>query len=386
MILKASQRSGSRNLAAHLLNARDNDLVELLGIRGCVSDDDLTAALVEMDAQAQGTKARKPLFSVSFNPPEHEDATLEQFEDAIDRVAKQFGLENQARAVILHGKKGRRHVHVVWSMIDRDRKKALEVKFYKNRLMEISRDLYREHQWEIPKGLQQDRREAKREGQKIDRGMADNYTLAEKRQAERAGRKPQEYKKLIRELYEQADTRYAFESSLAEKGLYLARGDRPYCIVDATGDAKNLARLAGRQVEELKEKLGNPQTLPTVEQVQEVIRQRALDERFKRSLAELRERQARERNLHRKQRHEREQLKWGLRELELKHQKETDSLREAIVQDIEREQEGGLREKFRSVDRDRSEEREQDSGREADTGRDAPQAERSDDRGPKLER
>jgi hypothetical protein len=140
VILKASQRSGARNLAAHLLNDRDNDLVELLGIRGCVSDDDLTAALVEMDAQATGTKARKPLFSVSFNPPEHEDATLEQFEDAIKKVEKQFGLENQARAVILHGKKERRHVHVVWSMIDRDQKKALEVKFYKNRLMEIARD------------------------------------------------------------------------------------------------------------------------------------------------------------------------------------------------------------------------------------------------------
>lgn len=463
MLLKASQRSGARNLAAHLLNDRDNEHVELLDIRGCVADD-LTTALVEMDAQATGTKARKPLFSVSFNPPEHEEATLEQFEDAIKRVEKQFGLENQARALILHQKKGRRHVHAVWSMIDRDQKKALEVKFYKNRLMDIARDLYREHGWEVPKGLQQDKREAKRKGQKIDRGMADNYTLAEKRQAERMGRNPQEFKKLVRELYEQADTRYAFESSLAEKGLFLARGDRPYCIVDATGHPQNLARLVRRKQEELEERLGDPSTLPTVEQVQEVIRQRALDERFKRSLSELRERQARERNLyrkqltemqvqhrsqndtlrrqqwrrtleeeraraqrlrggiirmfdklvtrvtgdetrtqkrigreredsrrrdlrekdelHRKQRHEREQLKWGLRELEVKHQKETDSLREAIVQDIERED--SLRDKFRSVDRDRSEEREQDSGREADSGRDAP--ERADDRSPKLER
>jgi hypothetical protein len=465
VILKASQRSGTRNLAAHLLNARDNEHVELLDIRGCVADDDLTAALVEMDAQAQGTKCRKPLFSVSFNPPAHEDATLEQFEDAIKRVEKQFGLENQARALIIHVKQGRRHVHAVYSMIDQDRKKALEVKFYKNRLMEISRDLYREHKWEIPKGLQQDRREAKRKDQKIDRGMADNYTLAEKQQAERAGRKPQEYKKLIRELYEQADTRYAFEDSLAEKGLFLARGDkRPFCIVDATGDIQNLTKLAGRRVEQVREFLGDPSTLPTVEQVLEVLRQRAVAERFKRSLSELRERQARERNLyrkqltemqvqhrsqndtlrrqqwrrtleeeraraqrlrggiirffdklvtrvtgdetrtqkrigreredsrrrdlrekdelHRKQRHEREQLKWGLRELEQKHQKETDSLREAIVQDIERED--SLRDKLRSIDRSRSEEREQDGGREADSGRVAPS--RADDRGPKLER
>jgi hypothetical protein len=267
--------------------------------------------------------------------------------------------------------------------------------------------------------------------------------------------------------------------------------------VDATGDAQNLARLVRCKQEELEERLGDPSTLPTVEQVVDVIRQRAVAERFKRSLAELRERQARERNLyrkqltdmqvqhrsqndtlrrqqwrrtleeeraraqrlrggiirmfdklvtrvtgdetrtqkrigreredsrrrdlrekdelHRKQRHEREQLKWGLRELELKHQKETDSLREAIVQDIEREggtireearersrkrdrgeerqheeRESGLAKTFKDADRDHWEEtredheieRDADSGR--DTGRDAP--DRADDRSPKLER
>src|SRR5262245_4732124 len=81
MILKASQRSGARALADHLQNARDNDIVELHDIRGCVSDDDLTAAFVEMDAQAQGTRCQKMLFSVSFNPPAHENASYEQFED-----------------------------------------------------------------------------------------------------------------------------------------------------------------------------------------------------------------------------------------------------------------------------------------------------------------
>ena len=49
MILKGSERGGPTQLAAHLLNERDNDHVELHDLRGFVAND-LFGALKEVQA------------------------------------------------------------------------------------------------------------------------------------------------------------------------------------------------------------------------------------------------------------------------------------------------------------------------------------------------
>lgn len=290
MIIKASQRSGARNLAAHLLNARDNELVELHELRGLVSESDLTAALVEMDAQAAGTRARKPLFSVSFNPPEKAEAGTRDFEEAFAKVEKQFGLENQPRAVIFHEKEGRRHAHVIWSLIDTERGKALEVKFYKNRLMEIARDLYLEHGWKLPDGLRDKRDKTK----DFTRGEGD-FNLSDVQRMERAGLSPEAFKKMVRETYERSDSRKAFEAAIAEKGLYLAKGDRGFCIVDAAGGVYALPRQTGQKKKDIEKRFGDPEDLPSVEQVQGVIERRHMAERFRQNLHELKIQQAKQR-------------------------------------------------------------------------------------------
>ena len=117
MIIKASQRSGARNLANHLMNAHDNDHVTLHEVRGLVGQS-LHAALLEIDGVSQGTRCQQPMMSVSFNPPEGEDVTFDQFEAAFDSLEKKLGLTDQPRAVVFHEKEGRRHAHVVWSRID----------------------------------------------------------------------------------------------------------------------------------------------------------------------------------------------------------------------------------------------------------------------------
>ena len=100
-----------------------------------------------------GTKCQKYLFSLSLNPPQNESVPVEVFEDAIDRVQQNLGLENQPRAIVFHEKDGRRHAHCVWSRIDSTAMKAIEVPYYKNRLMDISLDLYIEHDWQMPAGM-----------------------------------------------------------------------------------------------------------------------------------------------------------------------------------------------------------------------------------------
>lgn len=156
MILKAKERGDGAQLARYLLTMGDNDHVELHEVRGFVSDD-LAGAFQEADAIALGTRCKKHLFSMSFNPPEGAEADIEVFEKAIEQVEQKLGLEDQPRAIVFHEKDGRRHAYAVWSRIDSDRMRAINLPFYKERLREVSRELFLEHEWDMPRGLE-DRR------------------------------------------------------------------------------------------------------------------------------------------------------------------------------------------------------------------------------------
>lgn len=117
MIIIASQRGGAARLAAHLLNDRNNDHVELYEVSGFMSET-LNDALQEIRAQAMGTRCDQYLFSVSLNPPETEKVGTDVFEQAISRIEERMHLQNQPRVIVFHEKEGRRHAHCVWSRID----------------------------------------------------------------------------------------------------------------------------------------------------------------------------------------------------------------------------------------------------------------------------
>src|SRR5690606_32007004 len=133
LILKGSQRAGGRQLAAHLLRTDENEHVEVHELRGFMADD-LHGAFQEAYAASKGTRAKQPFFSLSLNPPANENVPTEIFEDAIDRVEQRLGLAGQPRAVVFHEKDGRRHAHAVWSRIDTDAMKAVNLPHYKVKL------------------------------------------------------------------------------------------------------------------------------------------------------------------------------------------------------------------------------------------------------------
>lgn len=153
MILIGSQRSGASALADHLMNARDNDHVELLELDGFMADD-LHGALAEAQAISKATKCQQYLFSLSLNPPPDQIASEQDFIDAADRIQDKLGLNGQPRAIVIHEKEGRRHAHVVWSRIDAEEMKAINLPHFKRKLRDMARDLYLDHGWELPKGLQ----------------------------------------------------------------------------------------------------------------------------------------------------------------------------------------------------------------------------------------
>jgi hypothetical protein len=260
MITKGSQRGGGQNLASHLLNTKDNEHVRVHELRGFMADD-LTGAFKEIEAVSRGTKCRNYLFSLSLSPPEGAKASVGLFCHTINRVEEKLGLKGQPRAVVFHEKDGRRHVHCVWSGINAETMTARELPFFKRKLMEVSRAIYLENGWKMPRGHEN----------AAERNPT-NFTLAEWQQAKRKGMDPRWIKSTLQECWKGSDNAQAFERSLEERGFFLAKGDkRGHVVLDHNGDVYPLTRMLGLKTKEVRARLGDSEALKTVADTRKAI-------------------------------------------------------------------------------------------------------------------
>ena len=263
MILKGAQRGGTRQLAAHLLNDRDNDHVTVHELRGFLAQD-LYGAMAETHAVSKGTRCQQPIFSLSLNPPKDADAGIEVLLEAADRAEEALGLKDQPRAIVIHEKNGRRHAHVVWSRIDAAEMKAINLPHFKNRLSALSKEFYLEKSWELPDGH-------KENGWK----SPYNFTLAEWQQAKRLDLDPREVKQLFQSAWQVSDNLSSFRNALEERGYFLAKGDRRgFVALDINGEAYSISRWIGVKTKDVGAKLGRSDALPTVNEVRADTRKR----------------------------------------------------------------------------------------------------------------
>src|SRR5271170_7629942 len=132
MILKGNQRGGGRQLAVHLMNSFDNEVVEVADVRGTVARD-LSGAFAEWEAEARATKCEKYIYSLSLSPDQSQGRlTREQYLDLIARTERSLKPVGQPRAVVFHEKRDkagelRQHCHVVWSRIITEQSKAVQM-------------------------------------------------------------------------------------------------------------------------------------------------------------------------------------------------------------------------------------------------------------------
>lgn len=253
MILNGNQRGGAKDLAIHLMK-EENDHVELYELRGFVADD-LIGAFGEAQAISKGTRCKQFLFSLSLNPPEKELVAVSEFEAAIDKVEKKLGLEGQPRAIVFHEKNGRRHAHAVWSRIDTINMKAIQLSHSHRKLRDVSREIYREHGWELPTGL-------------IDRDARDpkNFSLAEWQQARRIGKDARAIKSALQDAWAISDSKLALVQALGERGFTLAKGDRRgFVVLDRDCEIYSLPKWLGIKTKAVREKVGPSVTLKSVE-------------------------------------------------------------------------------------------------------------------------
>lgn len=270
MIISGIQTGNTRWLAAHLQNAADNELIDIVEVSGTVATD-IDGALAEFDAVAAGTRASEGVYAAFINPPV--PLTRAQYLRAIDHVAEILGLTGQPRIVLFHIKKGREHCHVVWSRIDALRMRAIHLSHDRQKLRRCAKELAVEFGTELPPGLAEDRgyeRFFQRHGP----------SRAEKAMEAATGLSRDERIAVITDCYFKSDSPEALANALEAAGFMLAIGDqRAFVVVDTAGEIHSLARqIDGARTADVKKKLEglNASMLPTAERAQVLMLQRAV--------------------------------------------------------------------------------------------------------------
>ena len=92
-----------------------------------------------------------------------------------------LGLSGQPRAVVFHVKHGREHCHVVWSRIDTEKMKAVQLSHDRQKLRAVAQEYARDHNLTLPPGMQNNR------GKDRFPDHAKPENLADKQQEERTG-------------------------------------------------------------------------------------------------------------------------------------------------------------------------------------------------------
>jgi hypothetical protein len=231
----ASSRGLGQDLATHLQNAQDNEYVEIAELSGAVARD-LHGAFAEWEFQADAlTRCKNYLYSLSLNPdPAQGRLTREQYLDYIERTEDKLGLAGQPRAIVYHIKNGREHCHVVWSRINAQEGKAVHLAFDRDKLMMVTREFARDHGLRLPDGYSRDKSERRKSKQ------ASLYEMHQQRETglSKAGSMAQ-----ITQAWRGSDNAKAFVSALSDLGYMLARGNRPYVLVDIYGHVSALPRM-----------------------------------------------------------------------------------------------------------------------------------------------
>jgi len=272
MIPKGNQRAGGQQLATHLLNAYDNDRVEVAEVRGAIAQD-LHGAFAEWHAEAKATNCTKYLYSLSINPDHTQGPyTRDHYHDFIRRTEGRLGLTDQPRAVVFHVKHGREHCHVVWSRIDIDKMKAVQLSHDRQKLRAVAQEYARDYNLTLPPGVRNNR------GKDRFPDHAKTENLAEKQQEERTGTsKKQRMDEITKAWRESSDAR-SFVRALEAGGYLLARGERrSYVVVDLYGEIHSLSRqLDGVKSKDIKARLAtySLDKLPTAAAAQNHARER----------------------------------------------------------------------------------------------------------------
>lgn len=254
MIVLGKSRGNAGQLAAYLLRQGDNDRPpEIIEVSGYGSS--LKTTLECMDEAGRDSRGEKTLYHAQINPePGHPVNWIQ----AADILAEEMGFEGQPRVLVLHEKKGRQHLHVVFQRYDVERGTLIH-----------DGHNYRKH----TKAARRMEKEFGHQATPESRSRKTKPT-AEKKNGERWFKAWAEAKATIRQAWEKnCSDGVDFLKCLLENGFVLAKGDRrAFAVIDRHGEEFNpLRALDGVKTAEFKRAVGKEvyEGLPTVAEVRE---------------------------------------------------------------------------------------------------------------------
>ena len=241
----------------------------------------LIEAFRQWQVIGEGTRGDKSLYHAYISPAEQyaNIMTPEQWLRAADVLAKELGLENQPRAIVLHDGHGRPHAHIVWQRTDVETMRMIEdgnnYAAHERASAALEMEFGHEH---VPG------KHSKRDRAKQPEPPKETFTTAEQQQAARTELTPTERKAQITALRAEADNGQAFKNALEEAGYILAKGERrALVIVDGEGEVFSLSRhVTDLKAKDLKSFMAgiDPELLPSAEEAkglqQEHAKQAAL--------------------------------------------------------------------------------------------------------------
>lgn len=278
MIVKGNARGGGAQLAAHLMNAHDNERVELAETRGSIAND-LAGAFSEWRAQSKATNCDKYLYSLSISPDQAQ-GRMERahYLEFLNRIESALGLSRQGRVVVFHEKRDkdgvpREHCHAVWSRIDAKACRAVQLSHDRMKLRKTAQEFAQELGRTLPAGM------AKDQGNARHTVKEEHRDLQEQQQTERSGISKEQRRATITKAWQQSRDGIGFAAALQDAGYVLAQGDkRAYVVIDRAGDVHSLSRqIEGARAKDVPARLQDSHpvsSLPSVDEARAIAAQR----------------------------------------------------------------------------------------------------------------
>lgn len=271
MIIKGKSRAGPSQLARHLGRTDTNERVAVLQLDSAGTP---AEAFRDWQTYTLATNGKLGLYHANIDPDAKYRMTPDQWTRAVDILEEELGLQGQPRAVVMHEKNGREHIHVVWARADMDtmtlRSDSQNYQAHERASLRMEQEFGHEH---VPG------KHAKRDRDAQPEMPSAEVSHDEWQQAERSGMDHRERKAQVTALHEASDTGPAFKAALEDAGYVLARGDRrDFVILDEDAKVHSLGRqLPGVKAAELRAFMVeiDPEALPSVKEARAAIREAA---------------------------------------------------------------------------------------------------------------
>lgn len=292
MIIKGASRADGGQLAAYLMKKGDNGRVDLLEMRN-LGGHDLRSGLRLAEVEAEQSNGTKPLYHAQIAPAKGETMTREQQLMAVAVLEKHLGFQDLPRAIVLHEKDGREHLHVAWSRFDQETGTLRRDSFTRMKHVAASMEIALRLGFDMLRNpfdsMRQDREDLSREERRQQSNQGDTH--AEKQQDQRSAERRDERKEWITEIWNSSDSAQAFRGVLEDTGYTLAYGKRGFVVVDERGEIHSLARqIEGATAKDVRDRLAalDASTIPNAEEIKAQIQQAIADRNreFMRGVAE----------------------------------------------------------------------------------------------------